>query len=115
MASKIDRALAKELIQEYKKQNSSAGGSGLKTPAGQYLNGFFIDRQCAEAILQNTNVAGICINFANHPKFKGSANNVVTLIISGGEPSITGPAGSYESNGDLYSEPPPCPTVCNNL
>lgn len=116
MASKIDRALAKQLIQEYKKQNTSAGGSGLKTPGGQYLNGFFIDRACLEAILQDTKMAGVCINFANHPKFKGQAsNNVVTLIIAGAEPSTTGPAGSYLSDGELYSDPPPCPTVCNNL
>jgi hypothetical protein len=115
MASKIDRALARELTQEDKKQNSAAGGSGLKTPGGQYLNGFFIDRQCLESILQNTNVAGVSINFANHPKFTGSADNIVTLIIAGAEPSTTGPAGSYQSTGDLYSDPPPCPTMCNNI
>ena len=111
----MDRTLAKSLIQEYKTQNSSAGGSGLKTPEGQHLHGFFISRECLESILKDSKVTGVSVHFAKHPKFKGSNEKVITLVIAGGEPAPAGWATPLVSNGEVYGDPPPCPTVCNNL
>jgi hypothetical protein len=113
MASIIDRTLAKSLIQEYKTQNSSAGGPGLKTPDGQHLHGFFISRESLESMLKDPKVTGVSVNFAKHPKFKGSNDKVVTLVLAGAEPAPAGSAHPLVSNGEVYGDPPPCPTMCN--
>ena len=115
MASIIDRTLAKSLIQEYKTQNSSAGGPGLKTPDGQHLHGFFISRESLESMLKDPKVTGVSVNFAKHPKFKGSNDKVVTLVLAGAEPAPAGSPTPLLMKGELYCDPPPCPTVCPDI
>jgi hypothetical protein len=115
MASIIDPAVAKTLIQDYKNRNTAAGGPGLKTPDGAYLHGFFIDRACLEAIFKsNDKCVGISVNFGKNPRFLGVGQNVITLVFAGVVPA-TGSTTPYETTGDIYSDVPPCPTFCSNL
>lgn len=69
MALTIERNLAKKLIASYREQNTEPGGVGLKTPDGQFLNGFFIDRDSLDIILANPDVVGVSVHLANHPGF----------------------------------------------
>ncbi|MDP9047075.1 MAG: hypothetical protein M3N14_03000 [Bacteroidota bacterium] len=115
MASIIDRNLAKSLIQEYRTQNSSADGPGLKTPEGHHLHGFFINRECLESMLKDPKVTGVSVNFAKHPKFTGSAHKVVTMVIGGAEPAPAGSPTPLLMKGELYSDVPPCPTFCPSI
>ena len=115
MATIIDQAKANSLIQEYRKQNSSAGDAALITPEKQFHNGFFIDRKSIEDVLSNPNVKGISLNFAKHPDFAGSSDNVFTLVFSGAEPAASGSSTPYISTGNIYSDIPPCPPFCSSL
>jgi hypothetical protein len=115
MASIIDRTLAKNLIQEYKTQNSSDGGTGLKTHEGHHLHGFFIDRECLESILKDPKATGVSINLAKHPKFAGTDHKVLTLVVAGAKPAPVGSPTPLVSNGMVYGEVPPCPSYCTNL
>jgi hypothetical protein len=114
MATIIDQAKAKSLIQEYQKQNSSAGDAALITPEKQFHNGFFIDRKSLEDVLSNPNVTGISLNFAKHPDFTGSSGNVFTLVFAGAEPA-PGASTQYINTGNIYSDTPTCPPFCMNL
>ena len=116
MASIIDPTLAKSLIKEFQQQNAAAGGPALLTPDGQFLNGFFIDRQSLEAILSNPNVVGVSVNLAKHPDFAGKPDHVFTIAIVGAEPNTAPNATTpYVRSGDLYDLMPPCPPFCTSL
>ncbi|HWZ16813.1 MAG TPA: hypothetical protein VNW95_16365 [Mucilaginibacter sp.] len=115
MAKIIDPAVAKTLIQDYKNRNTTAGGPGLKTPDGKDLNGFFIDRACLEAIFKkDPKCVGISVNFGKHARFEAAGDTVVTLVFAGVVPATSGTT-PYQTTGDIYSDPPPCPTFCSNL
>jgi hypothetical protein len=117
MATIIDLATAKSLIQEYQLQNASAGGPGLITPAKQFLNGYFVDRQSLEALLSNPNVIGISFDLAKDPAFVALPENVFTLVYAGAQinPDPSPQATPYINTGDIYSGTPPCPTFCITL
>jgi len=116
MATIIDPALAKSLIQEYKQQNSSDEGPGLLTPDNQRLNGFFIDRESLASLLANPKVVGISINLAKHADFVGKPGNYFTLLYSGAELNTDENAKTpYVNTGDICGGPPPCPPFCTNL
>ena len=116
MATIIDLALAKHLVHEYEHQNSSAGGPGLLTPDGQFLKGYFLDRESLEALLSNPKVAGISLLFAKDLNFVGQPENVFTLIFAGAEPNNESSAKApYKNIGDIYCAPPPCPPICMKL
>lgn len=116
MASKIDPELAKSLIQEFRNQNKLSAENSLKTPEGQHLHGFFIDRESLESILQDKDNVGLHVYLAKHPDFAGKPDNVHTLAMVGAklniEPNATTP---YVSNGDVYDQMYPCPPYCSNL
>jgi hypothetical protein len=114
MASIIDPAVAKTLIQDYQNRNAAPGGPALKTPDGDYLNGFFIDRACLETIFKSDdNCVGVSINFGKTASIDVS-ENVITLVFAGVVPATTG-ITPYNTTGNIYSDPPPCPTFCSNL
>ncbi len=119
MSSVIDNTLAKSLIQEYRDQNSTAGGPGLLTDSGQFLNGFFIDRACLENILSNPSADGLHIYLAKHPEFAGVAQNTFTVVLVGA--AINPEAGNGPNqppylNIDLPWEfSAPCPPSCGDF
>ena len=111
MASKIDPGQAKSLIQEFRTQNK-ASTDPLKTPDGQNLNGFFLDRESLDSILKDPKVAGIHVNFAKHPDFVGKPDNVNTLVYSGSEANTPGAATPFVSRGAVFNSEMPCPPWC---
>lgn len=113
MASKIDPRQAQSLIQEYRNQNKEAGEYALITPEGHHLNGFFLDRESLENILKNSKVAGIHVHLAKHPDIAGKPGKVCTMVYSGSVATQSGSAKPYESTGDTYCDPVPCPPWCN--
>lgn len=114
MASKIDPELAKSLKQEFRSRNRAAGEHALKTPEGQNLNGFFIDRETLESILKNEKVDGIHVHLAKHPDYAGKPDHVNTLMVSGSTRNTeTGAATPYVSTGDTYTNVYPCPPWCD--
>lgn len=116
MASKIDPTLAKSLIQEFQKQNQESAEHAWKTPDGQHLNGFFVDRESLETILKNKEVAGIHFHFAKHPDFTGKADKVHTMTMTGSVPNTaTAAATPYVSDGNVYDYLSPCPPVCTTI
>lgn len=116
MATIIDPALAKGLIQEYKQQNASDDGPQILTPDDQLLSGFFIDRESLEALLANPNVVGVSINLAKHPDFLGNEGNYFTILYSGAELNTQINAQTpYINTGDICGGPPPCPPYCTDI
>jgi len=117
MASIIDPASAKSLIQEYQQQNAAPGGPAIKTHEGHHLHGFFIDRQSLEAILSNPKAVGVSLYFAKHPDFVGAASNHFTVIHVAAEPNTAlGVTAPYINTGDAYCDPPPpCPPNCGTI
>jgi hypothetical protein len=120
MASIIDPQLATSLIQEYQAQNSTAAGPAMMTPDGKFLNGFFIDRQSLEAILNNPNFVGISLYLAKDPNNVGSKENIFTIVFAGAEPNPNWVQGSttatpYLNTGDPYDNLFPCPPYCGSL
>ncbi len=116
MAEKIDPALAKSLIQEFRDQNKASAEHGWKTPEGLHLNGFFIDRECLEAILSDKDNVGMHVHFAKHPDFTGKPDRVHTLTVTGTKPNTApGALTPYVTNGDIYDKLPPCPPDCSSL
>ena len=112
MASKIDPAKAKSLMQEFRTHNN-ASPDPLKTPDGEHLNGFFLDRESLDSILKDPKVAGIHVYFAKHPDFVGKPDNVHTVLVSGSEPNTQpGAATPFVSTGATFTDNPPCPPVC---
>jgi hypothetical protein len=113
MASIIDPESAKGLIREYRQQNASAGGPAIKTPDGQNLNGFFLDRESLESILSNPKVTGVSLHLAKHPDFKGSADNKFTMLYAGAEPNTeAGATTPIINTGNTYGDTPLCPPWC---
>ena len=116
MTKIIDRESAKNLIDEYRQQNAADGGPALKTPAGQNLNGFFIDRQSLETILSNPKAMGLSLHLAKHPDFAGAPGNYFTAFLAGAEPNTAANATTpYVNTGDIYGNLPPCPPDCGTI
>ena len=116
MASIIDPESAKSLIKEYQQQNAAAGGPGIKTPEGDFLNGYFLDRESLETILSNPDVAGVSLHLAKHPASAGSAENHFTVFYAGAAPNTAPNAATpYVKAGDVYGDVPPCPPSCSTL
>ena len=116
MASKIDPTLAKSLIMEFRNQNEAAAEHALKTPEGQHLHGFFINRESLESILSDPKVVGISLHHAKHPDFAGKNENVYTTVMVGAVPNPEpGAASPYVSSGDYYDKLPNCPPTCTSL
>jgi hypothetical protein len=114
MASKMDPALAKSLIQEFRDQNKAAGEHAWLTHDGQHLNGFFLDREKLENILKDEKIAGIHVYFAKHPDFAGKPDKVHTLMLSGSVPNTQpGALTPYLQSGDTVDNVPPCPPMCS--
>jgi hypothetical protein len=111
MASKIDPGQAQSLIQEFRTQNK-ASADPLKTPDGQNLNGFFLDRKHLDSILKDPKVTGINVHLAKHPDFAGKPDNVNTLVYSGSTPNTPGAAKPFVSANDTYDSEP-CPPWCS--
>lgn len=101
MAKIIDRGQAQSLIQEFRNQNKAAGEHAWKTPNGQHLNGFFIDRESLESILNDKENKGVQIHFAKNPDFAGKPDNVNTLVYSGTKP-----------DAPMMASDMPCPPWC---
>jgi hypothetical protein len=116
MASTIDAESAKSLISEYQQQNAASGGPAIKTPDGHLLNGYFLDRESLDKILSNPKVAGVSLHLAKHSDFKGSQSHHFTVLYAGAEPNTAAnPVTPYINTGEIYKDPPPCPTNCNTL
>jgi hypothetical protein len=116
MATIISLAKAKSLTQEYQQQNAAEGGPGLLTPDTQFLNGFFIDRATLEDMLSDTAAVGVCIDIAKDAAFVGQPVNIFNLVMVGAKPNLTGVSGyTYAATGNIYSDVPPCPTLCTYL
>jgi hypothetical protein len=115
MATIVDRETAESLIQEYRTQNSSAGGPALLTSDQGFLNGYFIDRESLRTILDDPKFAGISFYFAKNPDFIGSPENVFTMLYAGAEPAPAGSATRFLNTGDVYDHTPPCPPYCGDL
>jgi hypothetical protein len=119
MASIIDKTLAKSLIKLYREQNAAPGGPGLLAPEGQFLNGFFIDRNSLDSILANQDIVGISIHFAKHPDFIDSDQNVFTIVFAGAEHNPDFKKGNgqppYVSRYETWDQVEPCPPVCAGL
>ncbi|MBS1528577.1 MAG: hypothetical protein JST19_23225 [Bacteroidetes bacterium] len=117
MATIIDRAQAQNLIQQFQAENSAAGGPNLLTTDGNFLNGFFVDADCVNAIMaSDPNIAGIHVYFAKHPLYDGQPGRYYTIMIMGSEINTApGAATPYVSNGDVFDTNPPCPPYCCNL
>ena len=114
MATKIDPEKAKSLIQEFRDHNKAAGEHAWKTPDGQHLHGFFINRECLESILKDEEVAGIHVYFAKHPDFAGKTDKVHTLTVQGSVPNTApGAATPFVAKGDVFDSTPPCPPMCS--
>jgi len=115
MASPIDPTLAKSLIKEFRDQNKASGENALKTPDGQYLHGFFIERQTMEKILADKDNAGMHVYLAKHPNFAGQGDKVHTALVTGSKPNTEpGAATSYVSDGEIC-ETPICPPICTTI
>jgi len=115
MASKINPTLAKSLIKEFQEHNEAADGMGLKTPEGNHVHGYFMDRESIESILSDPNVAGISLYHAKHPDHAGSPNKVFTLAYTGAEPNTEANAKTpYLNKQEVYTTPV-CPPYCGNL
>lgn len=114
MASPINPALAKSLIKEFQEQNRAAGGPGIKTPDGSFMNGFFIDRQSLDDILKDPNIVGISFHYAKHPDFAGKAGNFITAVFAGAVPAPAGSLTTYAVSGAVYDMVAPCPPNCSN-
>jgi len=114
MANNIDPELAKSLKKEFQQQNEAAGEHAWKTPDGQHLRGFFINRETLESILKDEKVAGIHVYFAKHPDFVGKPDKVHTLTISGSVPNTQpGAAAPFVASGNEVTNWPPCPPYCS--
>jgi len=116
MASIIDPALAKSLINEFRTQNKAAAENAWKTNDGQPINGFFIDRESLQNIMNDGEVVGIHVYFAKHPDFAGKPDNVNTIAITGAKTNKA-PGGTtpYVNDGEIYDFMPPCPPVCGSM
>ncbi len=115
MSEIIDPSLAKNLITEYRNQNAQAGDNAWKTPNGQNLNGFYVERSCLESILSDQANTGMHIYFAKHPDFAGSADNVYTVTLTGAKPNPDPNASSpYINDGDVFDNMRPCPPACGD-
>lgn len=113
MVSTIDAASAESLINDYQSQNSTAGGTGLITPDGKPLKGFFIDRETLEHILHHHHgAAGVGFYFARDPNFVGDPANHFTVVFCGAKQNNNPGQEPYEKVGDIYCAPPPCPPYC---
>jgi hypothetical protein len=116
MASKIDPTLAKSLIKEFRNQNEAAAEHALKTPEGQHLHGYFINRESLESILSDPKVVGISLHHAKHPDFVGKKENVFTTVMVGAVANTSQDATTpYVSSGDYYDKLPNCPPTCTSL
>jgi hypothetical protein len=117
MASKIDPKLAKSLIQEFRNQNKSAPAEhAWKTPDGQHLHGFFINRESLEDILKDKENVGVHVYLAKHPDFTGKPDKVHTIALTGAKPNMAPNATTpYVNDGDVYDMIPPCPPVCGTM
>ncbi|MGZ3929515.1 MAG: hypothetical protein ACXVJG_21335 [Mucilaginibacter sp.] len=113
MAKIIDPGQAQSLIQEFRNQNKAAGDQALKTPDGQNLNGFFLDRASLENILKDPKVAGIHVHLAKHPDFAGKPDNINTVVYSGSVENQPDAAKPFTSTGVTYSSTMPCPPWCD--
>ena len=115
MASKIDPQVAQNLIKEFRDQNTGAGEHALKTPEGQHLHGFFVDRETMEKILADKDNAGMHVLLAKHPDFTGKADKVPTALVTGSKPNtVPGATTAFVSDGEIYGEGPLCPPICTN-
>jgi len=101
MASQIDRGQAESLIQEFRTKNQSSGEHAWKTPDGQHLNGFHLDRASLESILNDKDNKGVNIHFAKDPSASGQPDNVNTLVYSGTKP-----------DSPMMASAMPCPPWC---
>jgi hypothetical protein len=116
MASIIDREQAKSLIQEFRNQNKASAEHAWKTPDGQHLHGFFIDRESLENLLSNKENAGIHVYLAKHPDFAGKADKVHTIALVGAQPNTAeGASTPYVNDGDVLDMTPPCPPFCGSI
>jgi hypothetical protein len=117
MATVIDPTTANSLILGYQSQNSSYGNSGNLTNAGKSLNGFFIDRECIEAIFNNNpGATGISVLLAKHPDFAKATTNQYTILVVGSQPNpAQNPATPLVATGDIYGPVPPCPPNCPDM
>ncbi|MDB5025099.1 MAG: hypothetical protein JWP78_2854 [Mucilaginibacter sp.] len=116
MTSKIDPTLAKSLIKEFQQENKASAEHALKTPDGQHLNGFFIDRESLETILNDQKNVGIHLFIAKHPDFTGKPDRAHTLVFTGSEPNTEPDAKTpYVSSGIVYHDTPICPPFCTDL
>lgn len=115
MASPIDPTLAKSLIKEFRDQNKASGEHALKTPEGQHLHGFFIERETMEKILADKDNAGMHVLLAKHPDFAGKNNKVHTALVMGVKPNTApGAATPYMSDGEICPTPI-CPPICTTI
>jgi len=119
MSAVIDKTTAQSLISAYQSQNSGTNGPALLTPDGQFLNGFFIDRRCLDAILSDKNNVGVSVHFAKHPDFPTGDDKKFTLILTGAEinpeyPDVPG-AAPYVGRFENWDQLPPCPPYCTDL
>jgi hypothetical protein len=101
MATIIDPGQAQSLIQEFRTKNQSSGEHAWKTPDGQHLNGFFLDRDSLQSILNDEDNKGVHIHFAKNPDFAGKQDNVNTLVYSGTKPETP-----------MFASEMPCPPWC---
>ena len=120
MSSVIDTQTAKNLILEYRAQNSATSGPGIITPDGHFLNGYFIDRTSIETILSNSDIVGLSLYLAIDPACSGSGKNVFTIMFSGSIPNPNWVEGSttettYLTTGDIYEYNDYCPPHCQDL
>jgi hypothetical protein len=119
MALTIEKKLAKKLIASYRELNTEPCGVGLKTPDGQFLNGFFIDRDSLDIILANPDVVGVSVHLAKHPSFPTGNERVLTIVFGGAEPNPDykegGNAAKYLNKLDVWDQVEPCPPVCSTI
>jgi hypothetical protein len=115
MVTTIDPELAASLINEYRQQNAVTGDTGLLTPDLQSLNGYFIDRESLESLLDNPNVVGINLMLAKDPDFVGHPRKVFTVLFAGAEKNRRDGSAPYVNTGNICGPPPPCPPMCIKL
>jgi hypothetical protein len=115
MASIIDRGQAQSLIHEFRNQNKASAEHAWKTPDGQHLHGFFINRECLEHLLNDKENTGIHVYLAKHPDFTGKPDKVHTLAVVGAKPSAAGAATPLVNDGDVFEMLPPCPPICGSM
>ncbi|MCJ8211753.1 hypothetical protein MUY27_18690 [Mucilaginibacter sp. RS28] len=120
MSKKIDKALAKRMIQGYKKQNNGHS----TTRAGQKLSGFLVDRASLEEILKHPdNYDGIHFYIAKHHEHVDKNDNVIAMVFAGAKrnPKYAGADGKGDpgeppyTNGDPYDHSDSCPDNCGDL